>query len=216
MDGVGEKTIDLLLDHALINTAVDLFTLTKGDLLPLPGFKEKSALNVIAAIDAVRTVPLDRFLTALGIEHVGEETARLIAEAFPTIEAVRGASREALVAIHGVGEVVADALYHWMHTKKHEHFLTALLHEIRLVQKEATRSSTLAGKTFVFTGSLPNLGRTEAEAMARAHGAHVANTVSKKTDYVVVGADPGNKAWKAQTLGVTIVDEKAFRVLIGA
>jgi DNA ligase (NAD+) len=215
MDGVGEKTIDLLLDNNLINTAVDLFTLTKGDLLPLPGFKEKSAENVIAAINGVRTVPLDRFLTALGIEHVGEETARLIAEAFPTIDALRSASRESLVAIHGVGEVVAHSLSTWMHTKKHTQFLDELLHEITIIKKEATRSSALAGKTFVFTGTLPTLGRTEAEDMARAHGAHVASTVSKKTGYVVVGADPGSKAEKARELGVTILDEAGFRALLG-
>ncbi len=214
IDGVGPKIIDLLLDNNLINTAVDLFTLEKGDLLGLPGFKEKAAQNVIDAINAVRTVPLDTFLTSLGIDHVGEETARLIAEAFPTMESVRKASRESLISLHGVGETVAHSLYSWMHTKKHEQFLDALLKEITIVKKEATRSSILDGKTFVFTGTLPTLGRMEAEDMARAHGAHVANTVSKKTDYVVVGADPGSKAEKAGQLGVTLLNEAEFLALI--
>ncbi len=214
MDGVGEKTIDLLLEHNLINTAVDLFTLTEGDLLGLPGFKEKSAENTIRAIDAARTVPIDRFLTALGIEHVGEETSRLIAEAFPTIEAVRSASRDDLVALHGVGEVVADSLFMWLRQRDHRVFLDALLREVTIETKQATRSAKLDGKTFVFTGTLPTLGRTEAEDMARAHGAHVTSSVSKKTDYVVVGSDPGSKAEKAVELGVTVLDETAFRALI--
>lgn len=215
MDGVGEKTIDLLLEHNLINTAVDLFTLTKGDILGLPGFKEKSAENVIVAINAARTVPFDRFLTALGIEHVGEETARLITEAFPTPKALVSASVSDLVGIHGVGEVVAEALVTWLQNKAHKQFFDALLHELTITEKVATRSDALIGKTFVFTGTLPTLGRTEAEALARAHGAHVTSSVSKKTDYVVAGSDPGSKAEKARELGVTILDETAFRALIG-
>ncbi len=214
MDGVGEKTIDLLLEHALINTAVDLFTLEVGDLLTLPGFKEKSAQNVIDAIHAVTSVPLDRFLTALGIEHVGEETARLIASAFGKIERVRNASREELIAVHGVGEIVADSLVSWMHDKDHATLLDALLREVTPEPMAETRSNGLGGKTFVFTGTLPTLGRTEAEEMARAHGAHVTSSVSKKTDYVVVGSDAGSKEEKARELGVTILDEAMFRSLL--
>ncbi len=214
MDGVGEKTIDLLLDHNLINSAVDLFTLTKGDLLGLPGFKDKSAENTIDAINSVRTVPLNQFLTALGIEHVGEETARIIAEAFPTIISIRDASRESLIAVHGVGEIVADSLYTWLRTKEHKAFLDALLKEVTPKKQEATRSTVLAGKTFVFTGTLDTLGRTEAERLARTHGAQVTSSVSKKTDYAVVGRDPGSNAKKARELGVTILDEEGFRALI--
>ncbi len=214
IDGVGPKIIDLLLDHALINSAVDLFTLTKGDLLGLPGFKEKAAQNVIDAINAVRNTPLDRFLTALGIEHVGEETARLVSEAFSTIESVRVASRESLESIHGVGKTVADSLYAWMHDVHHSAFLDALLKEVRVTEKAQTRSNGLQGKTFVFTGTLPTLSRGDAEELARSHGAHVASAVSKKTDYVVVGSEPGSKAEKAQSLGVQILDESGFRALL--
>jgi DNA ligase (NAD+) len=214
MDGVGEKTIDLLLDHNLINTAVDLYTLTKGDILGLPGFKERSAQNVIDAIQRVRTVSLDRFLVSLSIEHIGEETARIIAESFPSVEAVRKASRESLVAIYGVGEIVADSLYTWIHTKTHSTFLDALLKQVTVIVKESTRNGALANKTLVFTGTLPTLGRTEAENIARAHGAHVTSSVSKKTDYAVVGVDPGSNAKKARALGVTILDETGFRALM--
>lgn len=214
MDGVGEKTIDLLLEHTLINTAVDLFTLQVGDLLSLPGFKEKSAQNVIDAIHAVRTVPLDRFLTALGIEHVGEETARIIAASFRSLDAVREASEATLMHIHGVGDVVARSLYTWLHDPEHHAFLNALLKEVTVVGTEKTKSDVLNGKTFVFTGTLPSLGRTEAEEMARAHGAQVTSSVSKKTDYVVVGSDAGSKEEKARALGVTILNEGEFRALL--
>jgi DNA ligase (NAD+) len=214
MDGLGEKTIDLLLDHNLINTAVDLFTLKEGDLLGLPGFKEKSARNAIEAIERVRTVPLDRFLTALGIEHVGEETARIIADAFPSIDQVRNATRDDLIAVYGVGEIVAESLYSWMHEKKQRAFLDELLGHVTPEKQETKRSTALGGKIFVFTGTLPTLGRTEAEEMARMHGGQVTSSVSRKTSYVVAGNEPGSKVEKARSLGVPILDEAGFRALL--
>ncbi len=215
IDGVGPKILDLLLEHALINTAADLFTLTEGDLLGLPGFKEKSAENVIRAIDAARTTTLDRFLIALGIEHVGEETARIVSEHFGSLEAVRNATMAELERVDGVGEIVAHALYTWLHTKEHVRSVDELLKHIQIQQVNTRVGESLRGKTFVFTGTLPHLGRDEAEALARAHGAQVTSSVSKKTDYVVVGSDPGSKAEKARELGVTILDEKSFRALVG-
>lgn len=214
IDGVGPRIIDLLLDNNLINTYVDLFTLTEGDLLGLPGFKEKAAQNVIEAINAVRTVPLHRLFVALSIEHVGEETARLIARAFPDIDAIRHASEEGLAHVHGVGEVVAHSLVAWMQDAHNRELLDALLKEVTPVN-EASSHGALQGKTFVFTGTLPTLSRGEAEERARAQGAHIASSVSKKTDYVVVGADPGTKAEKAATLGVNILNEDEFLALLG-
>lgn len=216
MDGVGPRIIDLLLEHNLINNAVDLFTLTEGDLLGLPGFKEKAATNVITAIHAVRTVPLHRFLVALSIEHVGEETARLIAEEFGSMQKIRSAKTEAFAEIFGVGDVVAASLYSWLHDPYHISELDALLTYIKpeKPEKKMATNSLLAGKTMVFTGTLPTLGRTEAEDLARAHGALVTSSVSKKTDYVVVGSEAGSKAEKAEKLGVTILDEDGFRKLL--
>ncbi len=216
IDGVGPRIIDLLLEHNLINTASDLFTLTEGDLINLPGFKEKAAKNVVAAIHAVRTVPLYRLLVALSIDHIGEETARIIAESFGSIERIRHATSEELASVFGVGEIVAHSLTSWLKDVNHAKELDALLTHINVETKIASRKvgTPLAGKTIVFTGSLPNLGRSEAEERARNAGASVTSSVSKRTDYVVVGADPGSKAEKAEALGVTILDEDGFRALL--
>lgn len=216
IDGVGPRIIDTLLDNNLINTASDLFTLTVGDLAGLPGFKEKSAQNVIDAIHAVRTVPLYRLLVALSIEHVGEETARIIAEAMGTIDRVRDATHEELAEIYGVGEIVAGSLVSWLKDKNHAQELDALLTYITPEVVHVTTVSTpLTGKTVVFTGTLPNLPRTEAEEMARSAGASVTSSVSKNTDYVIAGSDPGSKVTKAENLGVVILDEARFRALLG-
>lgn len=217
IDGVGPRIIDLLLDYNLINTYVDLFTLTEGDLLGLPGFKEKAAQNVIGAIRTASRSPLYRLLVALGVEHVGEETARIIATEMKTIDRVRDATVNELARIFGVGEIVAGSLFSWMHNKEHTELLDALLKYVTVIPPETEspgKGKLLSGKTFVFTGTLETLSRDVAEEMARAEGAHVTSSVSKKTDYVVVGSDPGSKAEKAKTLGVTILDETAFLKLL--
>ncbi len=215
IDGVGPRIIDLFLDHNLINTAVDLFTLTEGDLMGLPGFKEKSAENVISAISTARSVPLHRLLIALSIEHVGEETARIIAEAFPSIERIRKASRDDLAQIFGVGEIVAESLFSWMHTPQHARELDALLAYLK-IENPAPQSGAgkLKGKTFVFTGTLPTLSRGDAEEMVRKNGGSVTSSVSKQTSYVVVGSDPGSKADKAEKLGISTITEEQFLKLI--
>lgn len=215
IDGVGPRIVDALLDHNLINTYVDLFTLEVGDLKDLPSFKEKAAQNVINAISAARNVPLHRLLVALSIDHVGEETARLIAEHFGTLKTIRAASVDDLARVHGVGEIVAQSLYAWLLDRTHSETLDALLPHITILAPEkAAATGKFAGKTIVFTGTMPTLARSEAQEMARRAGAHVANSVSKATDFVVVGDDPGSKAEKAEKLGVTILDEDAFRKLL--
>lgn len=210
-DGVGPRIIDLLVDQSLIAEADDLYTLEVGDLIDLPGFKEKAAENVIKAINAVRTVPLQRLLVGLSIEHVGEETAILIANHFGTLDAVRNASEDEIAHIHGVGRTVAASLHTWMQTEKNQHLLDRLLTHIK-VEKVATASASgaLAGKTLVFTGTLPTLGRDEAKEMARSAGAQVASSVSKKTDFVVLGENAGSKEAKARELGVKCIDEATF------
>lgn len=216
IDGVGPRIIDLLLEHNLINSAVDLFTLTPGDLEGLPGFKEKAIMNVIESIEKARKVPLYRLLVALSIDHVGEETARVIAESFGSIEEIRKASREELATVYGIGDIVADSLVTWLHNTSHSKELDALLKHIEVESpKKNTARGGLEGKTFVFTGTLPSLTRDEAEDLARSRGASVTSSVSKNTSYVVVGSDPGSKAEKARSLGVTILDETTFRTLIG-
>ncbi len=214
IDGVGPRIIDVLLAHGLIANAADLYTLTVGDLNDLPGFKEKAAQNVIDAIAAARTVPLYRLLVSLGIEQVGEETARVIAEYFGTLAAIRSATESDLAAVYGVGEVVARSLYTWLHTKQNEVQLNALLAHVTVTEAVTQTSGALIGKTVVFTGTLPNLGRDEAKDLARKQGAKVASSVSKKTDYVVVGEDAGSKASEAAALGVPQLSEADFLALI--
>jgi DNA ligase (NAD+) len=218
IDGVGPRILDLLLEHNLINTAADLFTLTKGDLLGLPGFKEKAAQNVLDAIHAVRTAPLHRFLIALSIEHVGEETARIIAEALPSIKKIRTASESQLASIYGVGDIVAASIAAWFRDPYHMKELDTLLEHIVLTAPATptAASTALTGKTMVFTGTLEGLSREDAEAQARDAGAHVTSSVSKKTDYVVVGGDPGSKAEKAEKLGIEVIGKDAFLKLLNS
>ncbi len=214
IDGLGPRIIDLLIEHNLINTASDLFSLTEGDLLGLPGFKEKAAQNVIKAITQARTTTLDRFLVALSIEHVGEETARILAESFGTVNRIRNASREELSAVFGIGDIVAESVFTWFRNSHHVSELNALLAYIRTAELKKSANKKLTGATFVFTGTLTSLGRSEAEDLVRAQGGVVSSSVSKQTKYVVVGADPGSKAEKARRLNVRILSESEFKNLI--
>ncbi len=214
IDGVGPRIIDLLLEHGLITTAADLFTLEAGDLRDLPGFKDRAAQNVIDAIAAARTVPLARLLVALSIPQVGEETARLIAEHFGSLQNLRKASEHDVAAVYGVGEVVAASLVTWLRRSANNALLDALLAHLTIKEATTVARGELTGKTVVFTGTLPTLGRDEAKDLARKHGAKVASSVSKKTDYVVVGADAGSKANAAAQLGVPQLSEADFLKLI--
>ena len=194
---------------------MDLFTLKEGDLIDLPSFKERAAKNVIAAIDAARKVPLHRLLVALSIDHVGEETARLIAEEFKTIERIEKATEEELARIHGVGDIVAASLASWMENKQNRKTLHELLQYVDIeMPQEAKNKTALTGKTIVFTGTLETVGRDEAAQRARSAGAHVTNSVTKKTDYVVAGENPGSKIEKAASLGVTVLTEEEFKALL--
>ncbi len=215
MDGVGPRIIDALLDSNLINDVADLFTLKSEDLHDLPNFKEKSADNVISAIKAASEVSLARLLIGLSIEHVGEETARLLAKNFPTMEAVRAAAYEDLVAVDGVGEVVAEKIIAWQQSKEAQTFLAKLLSHLIITNDEVLENSgALSGLSFVFTGTLPTLARSDAQSIVRKAGGAIANSVSKKTSYVVVGEDPGSKAKEAKKLGVKIISEAEFLKLV--
>lgn len=212
IDGVGPRIIDALLDHNLIEEIHDLYTLEAGDLVDLPSFKEKAAQNVIDAIAAAKQVPLHRLLIGLSIEHIGEETAILIANHFGSLPAIRSASLESLDSIHGVGQVVAASLYDWFRAPKNNRRLDSLLEHIEIINPQQTKNKpALAGKRMVFTGTLPTLGRDEAKELARAAGALVSSSVSSATDYVVAGEKPGSKVEQAQKLGVKILSEADFK-----
>ncbi len=215
IDGVGPKIIDAFLDNGLISTHADLFTLTAGDIKDLPGFKEKSAENIIAAINDVRSVPLHRFLVGLSIDNVGEETARLLADTFGSLHELRSASEADIAAIYGIGDVVAASIHIWFADKKNQKLVADLLQYMTLGSTTDARvSATLTGKTFVLTGTLNSLTRDEAKDEIQKRGGKVSGSVSKKTDYVVVGAEPGSKAEEASRLGVPVLDETTFLQLM--
>lgn len=215
IDGIGPKIIDALLEQKLIADAADLFTVTKEDFLTLPGFKIKSAENARQAIEQARMVTFSRLLVGLSIDQVGEETAKLLVQYFPTPESLREASEEALEAIHGIGEVVAAAITSWQQDAVAQDLFTRVIAQVTLLpERHALAGTALLGKTFVFTGTLQDYGRDEVKALVESLGAKVTGSVTKKTSYVVVGVEPGTKAAEAARLGVRVLDETAFKALV--
>jgi|UniRef100_A0A7C3SI00 DNA ligase (NAD+) len=215
IDGLGEKIIDQLLEQGLVEKVSDLYRLTEGDLIPLERFAEKSASNLVKAIQNSKEVPLARFIYALGIRYVGEATAQLLAQHFGSLEELAKASEEELLQIEGIGPQVARAIRQFFQDPKNRKLIRELLDlGVKPLPPEKPLKTPLAGKTFVFTGTLSRFSREEAKALVIARGGKVSSSVSAKTDYVVVGADPGSKYVKARELGVTILDEEAFEELI--
>jgi DNA ligase (NAD+) len=217
IEGLGEETAKLLVDEGLVERLPDLLWLEAAQLVELEGFAELSANNLIAAIEAASRPELDRFLTALGIPEVGVAVARALARHFGTLEAVMAADTDALTGVDGVGPIMADRIVDFFaepHNAENIERLTERM-EVRAVEA-APRGGALDGKTFVFTGGMENMSRGEAKKRAQALGARVTSSVSKKTDYVVAGADPGSKIDKANELGVTVLDETGFLELLAA
>jgi len=215
IDGLGEKIVEQLVLEGLVSDPADFFELTVDDLGTLDRFAEKSAQNLIAAIEGSKKVALSKFLFALGIRHVGEETAELIANHFGTLAAIRNASVEDIDAIEGVGEVMTRSLYEWMHNKKNETLLNRLLSHVRIENPKAkTQNLKLNGKIFVLTGTLSSMSRDETKTRIKSFGGKVTGSVSKETDYVVAGVDPGSKYEKARELGVPVLSEKEFLLMM--
>lgn len=212
---VGPKVVDLLLEEGLIHEYADLFTLTVGDLEALPRFGTKSAENAIRSIEKAKHVTLDRLIVALSIPQVGEETARDLAMHFTTITHIRRATREQLESIDGLGPTIADEIVRWFTDPQHTTTLEHLLEHIIVEKIQATQTSKkLQGKTFVVTGTLQSLSRDEIKALILSHGGKVTSTVSKNTDYVVVGENPGSKYTEAQKLGIELLEESSFMRLV--
>ncbi|HYE60008.1 MAG TPA: NAD-dependent DNA ligase LigA [Candidatus Kapabacteria bacterium] len=215
IDGLGEKIVEQLLNEGLIKNVADIFTLKQGDLEGLERFAEKSAANLIASIEAAKKVTLPRFIYGLGIRHVGEETAVRLAEQFGSIDALMAASEEELLLVEDVGPRVAESIASFFREKENERLVRDLLKngvQIEVVAKKA--SGILTGKTFVLTGTLSSMERDVAKERIRSLGGDVSSAVSKKTDYVVVGENPGSKYEKAKELGVTVLTEEAFLKMI--
>ncbi len=215
IDGLGPKIIDRLLDEGLAQDPADIFSLKEGDLAQLERFGEKSAENVVAAIQEKKELPLSRFIYALGIRNIGAETAVDIAEHFGSLEKLRQAKLEDFDAIANIGPIVAKSVHEWFAQKDNQKFLDKLLKAgVKPKNPPKKAAGKLAGKTFVFTGTLDSIERESAKEKVRALGGQISESVSAKTSFVVVGSEPGSKAEKAKKLGVKILDEKEFLELI--
>lgn len=217
IDGCGPSVINALLDAGLVRDAADLYSLRKEDLLKLERMGEKSADNLLAALSESKKNELDKLLFALGIRHVGTKVARILATEFGSMEKLQQAQPEELAQIRDIGDKIAESAVTWLNVPAN----------IDLVERLAAAGLTMTftppasqednpffGKTLVFTGTMPTLGRAEAKTMAQDVGAKVSGSVSKKTDYVIAGAEAGSKLEKAQQLGVTVIDEAEFLRLL--
>jgi DNA ligase (NAD+) len=202
------------LDQGLIQDAADIFELKGGDLIPLERFAQKSAANLLTAIQARREISLPRFIIALGILHVGEETAYLLADEFVSLAKLREAKLEELEAVPDIGPVVAQSIYRWFRQKHNRDLLKRLLKHVTIKRYEPRKKSKLAGKKFVLTGTLESFSRDEAKEKIRELGGEVSGSVSKETDYLVLGREPGSKLEEAKKFGVKIIDEKEFKKLL--
>lgn len=207
--GLGYERVRALLDAKLVKDVADLYELTPAQLLTLEGFAEKSAQQLVAAIQASKQRPLSTLLYALGIRHVGAQVARLLARHFGTMEALRHASAEEITAIRGVGEAIAAAVVGFFAEPRNRRLLDRL-EKLGVNMTEPTAAEgrgPLAGQTYVVTGTLPSLSRAQAIALIEAAGGRVADSVSKKTTALVVGADAGSKLERAKALSIPIIDE---------
>jgi len=216
IDGLGEKIIEQLVDEGLVKSYADLFKLTQEQLMQLQGFKEKSSSNLIHAIKLARQSDLYRLIFGLGIRHVGERTAKILAHYFRDLDPLIHASEEQLQEVHEIGPEVAKSVHHYFKDPQHLHELHELLKhlDIQAPTQRQNGSSSLAGKIFVLTGTLPNLSRSDATRMIEETGAKVASSVSKKTHFVVGGTEAGSKLDRARELGVTIIDEAELLKLL--
>ena len=219
IEGLGDKLVDQLVDANVIRTLPDLYRLGLASLIALERMAEKSAQNVLAALEKSKQTTLPRFLFALGIRHVGEATAKELARHFGTLDALMDASAEQLVQVNDVGPVVAEAI-HTFFAQPHNREVVEQLRACGVTWQEgapAERATLpLAGKTVVLTGTLPTLSRDAAKDLLEAAGAKVAGSVSKKTHYVVAGEEAGSKLAKAQELGVPVLDEAGMLALLAA
>ena len=254
IEGLGKETIEELLDQELVSDMADIFFLTYEDLIDLPLFKEKKTENVLAGIESRKRIPLDRFIFALGIRHIGRETAEILAQRIKwpskelTVEeredlgpqaslfgsstkkrkvhgitmndiarTLQEQSVEELSVIDGIGPVVAESVIDWIEDEDNR----ALLHKfenagVLALQPEGSHAKQIfSGMTFVITGTLPHMSREEAKNLIKERGGKVSSSVSKNTNYVLAGSDPGSKQDKAQELGVEIIDEAKFKNLLG-
>ena len=215
VDGMGEKIVEQLLSEGMIARFGDVFRLKRDQVLGLEGFKEKSSDKLLSAIEAARKQPLARVIYALGIRHIGEQSAKLLAQNFQSLDELAQASDDQLVGIREIGPEMAKAVRAHFSDRENLNEARDLASELEIAAapKKAASEMPLLGKTFVLTGTFPTLSRDQATGMIEERGGKVSGSVSKKTSYVVAGEDAGSKLAKARELGVAVIDEAALLAL---
>lgn len=214
--GFGQKTVDQLLEAGIISSFDDIFKIKKGDLSALPRWAEKSIDNLLASIEKSRSVSLSRFITGLSIPQVGEETARDLANHFEDEKSFRFATRDELTKIEGVGPIVANSIIEWFADKDNLKMYESLLREVKIYKEKKIDKGIFANKNFVLTGTLPTLSRIDATERIRRLGGEISSSVSRETDFVLAGKDPGSKYENAIKYGVRILNEEEFLNMIKA
>lgn len=215
IEGLGEKLVDKLVETGLVRKLSDIYRLKKEDLVNLERMGEKSAQNLLEQIERSKNAGLARLIFALGIRYVGEHLAEVLAEHFPSLEALSKADYYELIQIPEIGPRIAQSIVDFFKNEENRKLIQELKELGVKTEAEKPKEGPLSGKTFVFTGTLSAFTREEARRLVESLGGRVASGVSRKVDYVVVGADPGEKLRKAQELGITILTEEEFRRLVG-
>ena len=215
IDGLGPQIVRLLLDNKLITSVAGLYNIKEDDLLALDSFKEKSAHNLVTAIEKSRSVSLDRLIFGLGIRNIGQASAKLLCAKFGGLDSIMSATAEEISGIDGFGEVMAQSVYNAFH----EEHMIALIQRLKecgvnTEYEKVQQDDRFAGKTFVLTGTLPTLKRNDAKELIEKFGGKASGSVSKKTDFVLAGEEAGSKLTKAQELGVKIISEEEFMEMI--
>ena len=214
-DGLGDKLVDQLVEKKLLTSYADLFKLDEETLAGLDRMGAKSAVNLIQAIETGKRISFARFIYALGIRHVGEHVAVLLAAHFASLEALVSCSKDDLITIEGIGPVVAESIAAFFNQEENRNMVHSILHSrVKIVFEVHKKTGLLDGKVFVLTGTLASMTRRQAKEMIAAAGGKVSGSVSRKTDYVVAGESAGSKLAKARELGIHIIDEVAFRDMI--
>lgn len=214
IEGLGEKIVEEFRGLGFITDQTSIFKLKKEDIVGLEGFGEKSADNLIASINASRSVPLSRFLYSLGIRHVGETTANDIAKHFKTFETIMNANASDFLEVDGVGDTVAESLVAYFSDKENQKLLSRLLKEVNIESEQGNASSKLKGKTFVITGTLPTFSRDEAKELIEKNGGKVSGSISKNTDYLLAGEGGGSKRDDAAKFGTKVISEEDLTKMI--
>jgi DNA ligase (NAD+) len=215
IEGLGVKLIDQLVDKGLVKDVADIYYIKKEELVALERMADKSAQNIIDAIEESKTKPLSKFLYALGIRHVGEATAEDLARRFPRLDDFFHLSEESLMEVEGIGPEVASSVFQFFRDKKNRESIERLKKAgVKVIELRVKEKGKLAGKAFLFTGALKSFGRDEARDLVESLGGITASSVSKKVDFVVVGEDPGSKFDKAKELGIKTLTEEEFKKMV--